>query len=454
MLRAALSLWLTASAFLLVGTPGEATRPLRRELMARDGSCGDEVGWVSTWASGIAAITAEAPFSQGFADQTLRQIVHTSVRGSAVRVTIAGPPGPPAPPGGGRDLRIAAATVAVSTEPSGSGAAVRAGTVTPLTFGGQPDVAVGAAQRVTSDPVRLAVPQDHDVAVSLHFAEPTGPPSGRLYSGQTSWVGAGDLVSVEDGAGYTAATGGQAVYPFAPSYFLASVDVLAEGVGGLVLLGDSISDGYGFLWPPDRETVASERLFDRLAGPRPVCLAVTNVALAGNALLPFVDGYDAANTGLSRLDRDVLDRPGLRVIVVLLGINDLFAGGRGPDEIVAALAQVIDRGHAAGVQVVGATLPPVADSLVAPDPEVEMRRAAVNARILPGGPDALDFDAVVDVDAALRDPGDPSRIAPAYEGCAFGSCGHWHPDREGHQAVADAFDVEVLARLAAESAGE
>jgi hypothetical protein len=100
------------------------------------------------------------------------------------------------------------------------------------------------------------------------------------------------------------------------------------------------------------------------------------------------------------------------------------------------------------VAVVGATLPPIADAHTPPVPDVEVRRQAVNQRILPGRPDSLPYDAVVDVDAALRRPSDPSLIDPAFSGCAFGLCGRWHPGPAGHEAVAAAFDLDELVALA------
>lgn len=448
-LGSALTLALVASSWLLVGTPGLPGAPLVRAGHAAVPACEGPPGWVTTWASAVVPLPPTTPFAPGFVDQTLRQVVHTSAGGTAVRVTIAGP-------ADGPGLRVASASVAVAARPSGTGADVLPGTLRPLTFGGADGVIVAPGERVTSDPIDLLVPDDHDLAVSLHFSGPTGAATGRMFSGQTSWVGQGDLVGVEGSDGFVIATRS---YPSAASYFLASVDVLAEGVGGVVVLGDSVSDGYGFVWPADAETVAADRLYDRLAERssswpaddgsghrRSACVAVANVAIAGNALLPFFDG-PVEGTGLERLDRDVLARPGLRVVVVLLGINDLVAGQRRPEEIVAALAQVVDRAHAAGVAVVGATLPPIADAHTPPDPTIEAHRQAVNQRIRPGRPDSLPYDAVVDVDAALRQPSDPALIDPAYAGCAFGLCGRWHPGPAGHEAVAAAYDLGELLAL-------
>jgi lysophospholipase L1-like esterase len=46
---------------------------------------------------------------------------------------------------------------------------------------------------------------------------------------------------------------------------------------------------------------------------------------------------------------------------------------------------------------------------------------------------------VIDLDAALRDPADPSRMAAAYD-----SGDHLHPGDAGNRAMAEAVDLEVL----------
>jgi len=49
------------------------------------------------------------------------------------------------------------------------------------------------------------------------------------------------------------------------------------------------------------------------------------------------------------------------------------------------------------------------------------------------------FDAVVDFDAVLRDPGHPRRLR-----AAFDSGDHLHPDDAGYRAMAEAVDIARL----------
>jgi lysophospholipase L1-like esterase len=51
------------------------------------------------------------------------------------------------------------------------------------------------------------------------------------------------------------------------------------------------------------------------------------------------------------------------------------------------------------------------------------------------------FDAVVDFDAAIRDPGRPSRLRPEFD-----PGDHIHPNDRGNQAMAEAFELAVFTR--------
>jgi lysophospholipase L1-like esterase len=86
------------------------------------------------------------------------------------------------------------------------------------------------------------------------------------------------------------------------------------------------------------------------------------------------------------------------------------------------------------VKVVMGTLPPFAgaNSFTA---EREAQRAAINRWIRSSG----EPDAIVDFDAALRDPADPSRLA-----AAFDSGDHLHPSEEGYAAMARAVDLSMF----------
>ena len=68
-------------------------------------------------------------------------------------------------------------------------------------------------------------------------------------------------------------------------------------------------------------------------------------------------------------------------------------------------------------------------------PTDDERRAAVNAWIRGGG----EYDAVIDFDAAVRDPADPLRLNPAYD-----SGDGLHPNDAGMAAMAAAVPLRLF----------
>jgi lysophospholipase L1-like esterase len=179
--------------------------------------------------------------------------------------------------------------------------------------------------------------------------------------------------------------------------------------------------------------------------------AVVNAGISGNRVLHDGAGVSA----LARFDADVLAQPGVRTLIVLEGINDIGfpnippgvfgRGGGAPafdpaaeavsaDEIIGGLRQLIDRARTHGLRVIGGTLLPYEGALYF-SPEGEAKRQAVNTWIRTGKA----FDAVVDFDAAVRDPEHLSKFIPALQ-----SGDNLHPGNTGYQKMADAIDLGLL----------
>ncbi|WP_258223709.1 GDSL-type esterase/lipase family protein, partial [Stenotrophomonas sp. HMWF003] len=193
----------------------------------------------------------------------------------------------------------------------------------------------------------------------------------------------------------------------------------------------------------DRDQRWTDHLAARLA-PRGV--AVVNAGISGGRLLRGGMG-DAATT---RFQRDVLDVPGVASVIVLIGINDIAWPGTafardqarpGLAELQAGYRTLVEQAHRRGLRILGATLPPFAGALPGTplddyyQPDKDALRQQLNDWLRTDSP----FDAVIDLDAALRDPADPSRIAAAYD-----SGDHLHPGDAGNRAMAEAVDLQVL----------
>jgi len=398
--------------------------------------------WIGTWAAAPQA-AFPGPLAR-YDDRTLRLVVHASVGGSRVRLTLSNLHGP-AP------LRIAAAHVALRER----GADIAAGSDRALAFDGAAGIVIAPGASATSDPVDLPVPALSDLAVSLHLAGPAHAGTTHALAQQTGWVARsrGDA---------TAAVRFPKANKIDSWPFLTGVDVEAPAGGAtIVVFGDSWVDGDGSTL--DANARWSDALAARLQRAGGACahVGVVNEGLIGNRLLHDSParhrrgapdfGRALGESGLARLNRDVLSQPGVRAVLVHLGNNDIgFDGGVAPaDEAVSLQAleagyrELVARAHAAGLRAIGSTLTPVEGTrLVAgyDTPAKEVLRQQVNAWIR----DAGEFDAVADVDRAVRDPDHPARLLPR-----LASPDHLHPNDAGYAAASAAVSPAICVDLSA-----
>jgi len=375
--------------------------------------------WVGSWT----AAPAPAECAAGFNNQTIRLNPRLSIGGERLRVRISNAYG-------NRPLAIGSATIALRDK----GPAIVADTASKLNFGGRHSAIVAAGAVAYSDAVELSVPPLADVAVSFHL--PGEVPAnfaitGR-YARQTNYISPPGNV-----AAATVMPVGNLTDQW---FFLCGVDVLAPSRAlGIVTLGDSLTDGNistidAFSRWPDQ---LARRLVARAGRP----VGVMNNGLGGNRILHDIRG----DSGLRRFDRDVLAQPGVSHVIVMLGTNDLRNRWAKPEEevtaeqMIAGLAQMALRAHAAGIKIVGATLTPFGNETYmanAWNPTREKYRVAVNSWIRQSGV----FDAVADFDAALRDPAIPTQMR-AVDDCGDGL----HPSDAGYRKMGDAIDLALFA---------
>ncbi|MGC2997851.1 SGNH/GDSL hydrolase family protein [Streptomyces sp. G35A] len=379
--------------------------------------------WVGSWAT--SPVGGEpGTETTGLAGRSVRNVVHTSAGGTSARVTLSNLYGQ-------SPLTITHASVAVSAG-SGSAAAL-GGTMRPLTFAGDPSVVIPAGGQVMSDAVRLAVPHDGDVLITTYSPTASGPVTYHPRARQISYVADGERTRDTTGAAYTE----QSTF----WRYVTALDVLSnESDGTVVVLGDSLTDGVTSTvgannrWPD----VLSDRLRAALAAGRDVPrYSVVNEGISGNRVLADGLGRPPENpSALNRFDRDVLGRTNVRAVVVVLGVNDILRtpGTADPNGIVAGLDALVERAHARGLKVVGATLMPFGGHRGHTDAR-ETVRQRINAEIRAGRV----FDAFADFDRALRDPYDPRRFRSDYD-----SGDHLHPSDKGYTRMAEAFDLDAL----------
>ncbi|MDN4060909.1 SGNH/GDSL hydrolase family protein [Massilia sp. YIM B02769] len=371
--------------------------------------------WSATWGAAPAGPPPSAS-TQSYTSQTLRLVVHTSIGGNRVRVRFSNEMG-------STPLRIGAASIGVRS----SSSAVSQSTLRTLSFGGQSAITVPAGAPALSDPVELAVPAQADLAISLYLPGTVQATTLHDMALTSSYVSpAGD---------YTSSVSMPVSRSITSWPFLTEVDV--DGAAStLIAIGDSLTDGarstgnVNRRWPD----YLVRRLQSSLgAGGR---IGVVNRGISANLLLnDYATALVAGRDVLERFDRDVLATAGVRYLAVLIGINDIsYSSGSNPipaADLIAGYRQVIARAHAHGITVIGATLPPMEGFVYYTAAREAVRRAA-NSWIRFSG----EFDAVADIEAALRDPNDPAHILPLYD-----SGDHLHPNDAGYQAMANAFPL-------------
>lgn len=234
--------------------------------------------------------------------------------------------------------------------------------------------------------------------------------------------------------------------------FLTGVEVEAPaGAAAIVAFGDSTVDGDGST--ADLNHRLSDLLAERLQrDPKGARFAVLNEGIIGNRLLRDSPGGSSefgdalGESGLKRLERDVLAQPGVSVVIVRLGVNDLgLPGTLSPAkesvtaaDLIAGYRKLAASAHRRGVRVIGTTIAPFENANVAPGyytPEKEAARQEVNAWIR----GSHDFDGFVDFDQLLRDSDHPSRLLPAYD-----RGDHLHTNDAGYAACANAIPLLML----------
>lgn len=409
--------WIAAVLFLVACVPGLFAAEIAASVSA-------PTRWVGTWATSPRPEDKTDPGIE-LADATLRQVVRVSLGGSTVRLRVSNAFG--ITPLGLQGVHLARAVT-----PIGSGA-IQPGSDRELRFNGARAVTVPPGAVMLSDPVELGFPPLADLAISMHLKSVPATLTGHPGSRTNSYVIPGDHLADAEMS---------AAKKTVHWYFITGLDVVdTDGTAAaVVVLGDSITDGYGCT------TDANNRWTDELArrlqaNPRTQRVGVLNHGIGGNRLLRDGLGPNA----LARFDRDVICQTGVRWLVILEGINDLGtrtdARAKGESfataaDVIAAYGQMIDRAHAHGIRVIGGTLLPFEGSKNYWTADGDEDRRTINTWIRTSDR----FDGVLDFDAALRDEKNPNRLAAAWDN------DHLHPSLAGYVAMAHAVDLALFHR--------
>lgn len=381
-----------------------------------DARCGPD-GWHTAFAAALADPDDTLPFMpqpRTFHDQTIIQRLRLRRGGSRLRLVLSNE-------FGREPLVLDAVTVGgASGEPR-----------QPMLLGGHARWEISPGEFAVSDPVALTTSADAEVAVSCYAAGTAGP-GGFLHSAQhTGYAAPGDQSAASASGDQTVG-----VQAFPSLYWITRVltDGAADGPV-IVALGDSITRGDGT--SADREQRYPDHLQARLlAAGRPGAV-VLNAGIGGNRVLRPQVGPPMT----ARFHRDVLGIAEATHVIVMGGINDLglpgllgeprpTAGG-----IIDGLFGIARRAAERGIRPVLGTMTPILgryDFLSAAGNE-DIRQAVNHAILTQDDWPAADFA------AAVADPADAARLAPAFD-----SGDGVHLNDAGARALAAAVDLSVF----------
>ena len=372
--------------------------------------------WVATWATAEQVVEPHnCPPAPGLENNSIRQIVQTSISGKEVRVKFSNEfsQGP---------VTINAAEIAHAAT-AGASSDIVAGTEVSLTFNGSKSVTIKPGELVTSDPVKFPMSTRQNVAITMHLGEAsstsvTGHPGSRT-----------DSYLIEgQGSDFTNAV------KTAHWYIINAIEIKAEKKArAIVVLGNSITDGRGST--TNEQNRWTDNLSRRLlANKKTSRVSVLNMGLGGNCILQGGLGP----TGKSRYPRDLFQQEGVKYIILFEGVNDL--GGRGDatakaTQIEEVYKQIIAEAHERGLKVYGAPVMHFKGNNYYSENH-EAGRQQLNQWIRTSGY----FDGVIDFDAAMGNPDDPAQLNPKY----LFENDYLHPNAEGYVTMGNCIDLKLF----------
>jgi lysophospholipase L1-like esterase len=368
--------------------------------------------WITAWGTSQNGLGMNAA-----TNTTVRMIARVTVSGEAVRIRL--------------DNTFGTAPLSVGKAYLGQrilGAALATGSNRQVSFNKSASVIVPAGGTVTSDPVRMTVLAQQDLAVTLYIPDANVRPSQHSGAQVTSYVaanGSGDVSAEETAAPFTGTT--------TSTFWLKAIDVSSSSsTGSIVAFGDSITDGT--CSTVDAHDRWEDLLAIRLAldaanrGKQDAHKAVINEGIGGNTvtrekLQPPPD----SPPGVERLERDVLSHHGVTHVILFMGTNDIrreAAAG----QVIAGMQDIARRVKARGLKIIGVSIiprhsRPPAENNTGWDAAKTQIRNEVNQWIRTKAP----FDAVIDFDKVVQDPTNADLIHPPFN-CGDGI----HPSPRGY----------------------
>ncbi|MBR2788352.1 MAG: hypothetical protein IKD94_04245 [Erysipelotrichaceae bacterium] len=311
------------------------------------------------------------------------------------------------------------------------------GTFFPVTFHGKQSFSIPMGMQVYSDPVEVKVAKAEDIGIRLFYRNQII--DCNMIEEEANWI-KGD-------ATYLKELPSKIHKPLAAKILgsynaIPAIDLIEvrtdDGISSIVAFGDSITALSKWTKP------LNERLQKEYGG-RYVLL---NSGIAGNCLLHETDGFFApvfGQKGTARFQRDVLDLPNVKAVIIALGVNDVSYLSEETKDIINeenfihAITDIVNKLHERNIRVTMSTITPrlkVARTMGRYDMKMEELRLRLNAWIRSAGI----FDYVIDQEKVVADRDENGLFFK--EGFHQGD--HLHPNDEGGKAMAEAYDLKKL----------
>jgi lysophospholipase L1-like esterase len=380
--------------------------------------------WVTAWATSQSGLATES-----VTNTTVRMIARVTGAGEAVRIRL--------------DNTFGSAPLVIGRAYVGQriqGAALAVDSNRPVLFNGSERAMIPAGGTVTSDPVRMRVLAQQDLAISLYIPDAGVRPSQHGAAQVTSYLapdGSGNVAADDSAKSFTRMT--------SSLWWVKAVDVASQSsAGSIVAFGDSITDGTcSTVDAHDRwEDLLAVRLALDAAdhGAPDRHKAVLNEGIGGNTITrEHLQPPPDSRPGVERLERDVLSHHGVTHVVFFMGTNDIRREAPAA-QVIAGMQQVAMRVKARGLKIVGVTIIPRHNR--PPEPTNTGWNAAktqirneVNQWIRTKAP----FDAVIDFDKVVRDSGNADLIYPPFN-CGDGI----HPSPRGYYEMGRAVKLDLF----------
>ncbi|MDE5850726.1 MAG: SGNH/GDSL hydrolase family protein [Muribaculaceae bacterium] len=366
--------------------------------------------WTGTWATAVEFTGPGDMPKTSLSNRALREIVQVSIPGDVLRMQLSNIHSK-------EPVEIKSIFIANAADSCD----IDVKSAKYLTFNGKKSVTIAPGDAVYCDDIKFDLQPLQRLAVTVNYGENT-PVNASSHRGSrtTSYIINGEAKPK------TKFTDAEKLDHW---YNISCIDVQTEKpTECIAIIGNSITDGRG------STTNMQNRWPDFLAKALGGNAGVLNLGIGGNAVV---------NGGLSepavvRFDRDILGQTGVTSVVIFEGVNDI--GGKRPNHqeivknIIEAYTSFIAKSKEAGKKVYLATITPYKNSFYE-DHFSEAARLTLNDWIRAN----KDVDGVIDFDAAVRDPENPSALRPEYSD-------DWlHLNPAGYEAMGN-FAAEILSK--------